>query len=188
MNREEKLRLAIDDRTAPETLSDLAQDEDEEIRLLVSINQSTPRNSLYYGLDFDEIRSNLASLKEWREKYGDMTEITESELTKYSKSQVWSEMNNDYEVTLESGIIEDANRFFVTENSRTEDDDAPHLVSVVTALYLSCPLEIDFYGLEYEGTPKCCGGSGRIFINLENLINDESEESIVDYVEWYESN
>ena len=180
-SREEKLQLAKRRDTPAEILSILARDDDEEIRLFVALNNSVPMKALYSELDFEGIRVKVSELRDWLEIYGEINEIDESDLSKYSDLQVWSE-NNDlgYEVRLDSGEYEGANRLFVSRNLRADECE----VSIVTAVFFQCPFPIEFDEFDYEGEPNCCGGYNNVYIDLEYLVNEDSDDSIVKYIEW----
>jgi hypothetical protein len=184
-DREEKLQLAAGRNTSRELLSRLAGDEDEEIRLVIALNNSTPKTALYSQLDFESIRFKVTQLRDWIQIYGEIEEIDESKLSEYSQFQVWSENNSqEYEVILESGAKENANRLFVSKNSRAGEDE----VSVVTAIFDECPYPIEFDEFDFDGVPNCCGGENSIYIDLENLVKDDSNESIVKNIEWANPN
>ena len=183
--REQKLELAKGPDTSAEILSNLARDHDEEIRLFVALNDSSPRKALYSELDFDGIRVKVSELRDWLEIYGEIDEIDESDLSKYSNLQIWSENNDEeYEVRLESGEYEGANRLFVSRNLRADEDE----VSIVTAVFIQCPFPIEFDEFDYDGRPNCCGGGNNVYIDLEDLVNDDSDESILACIEWADLN
>ena len=185
IDREEKLQLAAGRNTSGELLSRLAGDEDEEIRLVIALNNSTPKTALYSQLDFESIRFKVTQLRDWIQIYGEIEEIDEGKLSEYSQFQVWSENNSqEYEVILESGAKENANRLFVSKNLRAGEDE----VSVVTAIFDECPYPIEFDEFDFDGVPYCCGGENCIYIDLENLVNDDSNESIVKNIEWANPN
>jgi len=183
--RDEKLQLAKGFDTPAEILSMLAGDDDEEIRLFVALNNSTPSKALYSQLDFDGIRVHVSELRDWLKIYGEIKEIDESDLSKYSDLQVWSENNDEeYEVRLESGEYEGANRLFVSRNLRADESE----VNIVTAVFIPCPFPIEFDEFDYEGKPNCCGGYNKVYIDFEYLVNEDSDDSIVKYIEWSNPN
>lgn len=182
----DKRRIASNRNTPPEVLSMLIEDEDEEVRLLVSLNESTPVAALYSQLDFDEIRNQVSKLRQWFHIFGKIDEISEEESIKYSPLQVWSEINNDDDVILTSGLSMAANRIFVSQNLREGEDWS--LDSIAVALFIDCPISIDFDEHAFKGRPACCGGHGRIYIDLEELLQDDSDESIIKNIEWSDLN
>ena len=179
-----KMELARDPNTSPEILSMLITDEDEEIRLLVSLNESTPKAALYPQVDFDEVRSKVNELRLWYQAVGGIDEIDEEELENYSLTQVWTEVDADDYVYLTSHQVGDANRFFVSHNS--PKGEGWDLDSVTTAIVLDCVIHDPTYRDEYtfEGYPVCCGGCGRIFIDLDELLEEDSDKSIINSIEW----
>jgi len=179
-----KIELARDPNTSPEILSMLITDEDEEVRLLVSLNESTPEAALYPQVDFDEVRSQVNELRLWYQAVGGIDEIDEEELENYSLTQVWTEVNTGDYVYLISGLSGDANRFFVSHNS--PKGERWDLDSVTTAMYLDCAIHDRTYRDEdtLEGDPRCCGGCGSIFIDLDRLLKEDSDESIINSIEW----
>jgi len=179
-----KVELARDPNTSPEILSMLITDEDEEVRLLVSLNESTPEAALYPQVDFDEVRSMVNELRLWYQAVGGIDEIDEEESIKYSPLQVWSEIHNDDDVIRTSGLSRAAHCFFVSHNS--PKGERWDLDPVTVAIVLDCDIHDPTHWDEYtfEGYPRCCGGCGRIIIDLDELLEEDSDESIINSIEW----
>jgi len=179
-----KMELARDPNTSPEILSMLITDEDEEVRLLVSLNESTPEAALYPQVDFDEVRSMVNELRLWYQAVGGIDEIDEEESIKYSPLQVWSEIHNDDDVIRTSGLSRAAHCFFVSHNS--PKGERWDLDPVTVAIVLDCDIHDPTHWDEYtfEGYPRCCGGCGRIIIDLDELLEEDSDESIINSIEW----
>lgn len=133
-------------------------------------------------IDFEEISLLVEKLRTWMGKFGPLTEVNEDELSTELEKRIWSDVSNDNTVDLSLGILRYADRYFVSEKVFFDDED----YSITTALWYSCPICKDAQlGEEEDTTSNCiCEGKGRLFLDLERLLETCTKEKI-NY--WFES-
>lgn len=132
-------------------------------------------------LDFEEIRSSVRKLKNWIDIYGPIQEISEAKVREIPIEKIWSELSDDNNVSLHIGILKSADRFFVSNISSNVNDNS----YIETALFTDCPVcgnnDDDFD--EEENLSCLCEGNGRLFIDLEKLLKNDSNISINIFIE-----
>lgn len=129
----------------------------------------------------EQIRREVEQLRNWMNNYGPLTSIEEEEIPLHHPMSIWGQVSDNYRVVLQQGLTNFGESIFV---STTPWGGGDHDLLVTTALYVDCRYCVsdgaadDSELLQPDPQQCLCRGHQRLFIDLEELLVDESDEAI----------
>jgi hypothetical protein len=130
-------------------------------------------------MENEQIRAGADELRGFLARYGPFEFITRNELASKDTTHIWSDMGTGDATELWSDVYEDAHGYRLSTYPWERSDQ---ITRIDTGYFIPCRFcqSVDDEGFYIDMVDEdCrCDGQGRLFIDLEQLLEDDSDQAI----------